>query len=78
MDELQKAMAEFAARNGVTIVAPVADAKSYKAARKESWIAQKEREKAERNAERAERNAENMRHDNEGVYYVGGYQAPEA
>lgn len=72
MDELQKAMAEFAAKQGVTIVPPTLDAKAYKQARKDSWKAQQEVKEAAQAYENAERNAENMRYDKEGVYYIGG------
>lgn len=72
MTDLEKAMAEFLAKQGATQCAPAATKEDYKAARRTSWQAQEERQRQERAAERAERNAENMRYDSEGVYYIGG------
>lgn len=72
MTDLELAMAEFAAKQGVTVCAPVLDAKTSKELAKASYAARMQRERDTDTYERSERNAENMRYDNEGVYYIGG------
>jgi hypothetical protein len=73
MTDLEKAMQEFAARNGVTQCAPVTSAKQANELAKARRVEQRERERAERAARCAEQNAENARYDREGVWYVGGF-----
>lgn len=48
MDELQKAIAEFAAKQGATQLPNAGDKKSYQDARRSSWMAQDERQRNER------------------------------
>lgn len=72
MTDYEKAIAEFQAKQGVTVCPPLTNAKEYKTAKRESWDKQ-QAEKADKRAyQNAERNAENMRYDSEGVYYIGG------
>ena len=72
MTDLEKAMAEFAAKQGVTVCPALTNAKEYKTAKRESWDKQQEEKASKRRYENNERNAENMRYDSEGVYYIGG------
>lgn len=72
MDDVQKAMADFLAKQGVTPCPPAATKAEYKAARRESWDTAEQRRMRDDVANRVERNAENRRYDNEGVYYFGG------
>lgn len=78
MDELQKAMAEFSAKQGVTQCEPAGTKKAYQDARRESWQAQETRQANNKQWgdawDRAEHNAENKRFDSEGVFYIGGKQ----
>ena len=67
-NELDAAMAEFLAKQGATVCAPILDAKASKLAAKESY----QNRVAKEQYENAAHNAENRRYDSEGIYYIGG------